>query len=234
MPTFIYKNQIIEYTLSRKARKNVNFRINSSGDIHISAPRYVTKKDLDKLIYDKAEWLIKSKEKIISKKSKSITSIVKTGNTIYLNGYPYTINVALNTKNNVSIQDNTIFIEIKNSKENSQEYIDSYFDSWLRNVTYELTNQYVDKYLIDLKKYNIQKPDIAIRTMSSRWGSCIPSKNKITINKKLVYSPFECLEYVVLHELAHLVEANHSKKFYNIIENVMPDWKNRRKILNDF
>ena len=70
--------------------------------------------------------------------------------------------------------------------------------------------------------------------MTSRWGSCIPSRCKITINKNLIYSPFECLEYVVLHEVAHLIEANHSKNFYAIIEKVMPDWKTRKKLLNNF
>ena len=68
----------------------------------------------------------------------------------------------------------------------------------------------------------------------SRWGSCIPTQNKITLNKNLIYAPWECLEYVTLHEISHLIEANHSKNFYNIIESVRPDWKNRKKILNEF
>ena len=99
---------------------------------------------------------------------------------------------------------------------------------------YIISDRLVDKYLLALKKYHLKKPKITIRTMTSRWGSCTPAKCKITINKNLIYPPQKCLEYIVLHELAHLIEANHSERFYAIIAEIMPNWKERRKILNEF
>lgn len=88
------------------------------------------------------------------------------------------------------------------------------------------------KYLILLSKYKIEMPEIKVRKMKTRWGSCVPSKNKITLNIALIRVPTECMEYVVLHELVHFLEPNHGKKFYKIIEEYMPDYKKRRKILN--
>ena len=72
MPQFIYKNNIIEYTLSRNAKKNVNFRIKSTGEVCISAPRRVTKLELEKMIYEKAEWILSNKEKMSTKKQVNV------------------------------------------------------------------------------------------------------------------------------------------------------------------
>lgn len=233
MPIFVYKNDIIEYTLSRNAKKNVNFRIKQNGEVCISAPRRVSKIELEKMIYDKAEWIISNQEKVKKKKQNMIKDI-KTGTQIFINGKSYIIKIISGKFNNVFLHDTVVTIQIKEKYINSQEYINAYFEDWLKDLTYRLSTKFMDTYLLELKQFNLKKPELAIRTMTSRWGSCIPSKNKITINKNLIYPPFECMEYVVLHELSHLVEPNHSKAFYNIIENVMPDWKKRKNILNNF
>ena len=62
--------------------------------------------------------------------------------------------------------------------------------------------------------------------------SCTPAKNSITLNRKLIHYPFEFIEYVVLHEFVHFIQPNHSKAFYNIIENYMPDYKTRMEMVN--
>jgi hypothetical protein len=69
--------------------------------------------------------------------------------------------------------------------------------------------------------------------MKSRWGSCLPSNNKVIFNLSLIKTPICCIEYVVLHELAHFKHQNHSKNFYNFITIFMPDWKERKKILDE-
>ena len=69
--------------------------------------------------------------------------------------------------------------------------------------------------------------------MKSRWGSCIPSNNKVIFNLKLIKTPICCIEYVVLHELSHFKYQDHSKNFYNFVTIFMPDWKARKKILDE-
>ncbi|MBE7056200.1 MAG: M48 family metallopeptidase [Ruminococcaceae bacterium] len=82
-------------------------------------------------------------------------------------------------------------------------------------------------------KYKIKMPRISLRAMKTRWGSCTPSKGTIRFNMMLVDKPQECVEYVVVHELAHLVHGNHSKEFWAIVEEILPDWKARKKRLNE-
>ena len=78
MPSFIYNNQIFEYTLSRKARKNINFHIKSDGEISISAPRYISKAELEKIVEQKAEWLVQSQKEVMNQKKNLINENIKT------------------------------------------------------------------------------------------------------------------------------------------------------------
>lgn len=77
MPTFSYNGQIIEYRLNRRAKRNVNFRIKENGEIYISAPRYVSKQELEKMISKKADWLIEAQNKVISKTHNKIEKTIK-------------------------------------------------------------------------------------------------------------------------------------------------------------
>ena len=80
--------------------------------------------------------------------------------------------------------------------------------------------------------YGIARPKLRVRTMKSCWGSCLVNKGIITLNRKLLMQPRECIEYVVVHELCHFVHTNHSKEFYKFMEQFMPDWKERKGRLN--
>ena len=69
---------------------------------------------------------------------------------------------------------------------------------------------------------------LAYRNMTSRWGSCQPATGRICINVRLALYPPECLEYVVVHELCHLLERGHGPRFHQLMDTFMPDWKQRR------
>lgn len=96
-----------------------------------------------------------------------------------------------------------------------------------------LVNETVDRLLPRFYKYGIKRPDMGFRTMKSRWGSCCKEKGWVHFNYRLIFYPVECTEYVVAHELAHLVEANHSRAFYQVLEEIMPDWRIWRSRLKD-
>ena len=81
------------------------------------------------------------------------------------------------------------------------------------------------------EKQGIPYPAIKFRKMVSQWGNCRNKEGVLTFNINLMYTPFECVEYVVLHEFCHFLQANHSRVFYDELEKVCPDWKERRKLL---
>ena len=104
-------------------------------------------------------------------------------------------------------------------------------DSWYRSRADEVFNKYLSISLKVAKRHGVKtKPKLMIRDMRTRWGSCSNS-GRVTLNLKLIQAPVHCIEYVIMHELCHLVHLNHSSEFYNLLNVCMPDWKKRKKIL---
>ena len=80
------------------------------------------------------------------------------------------------------------------------------------------------------QKRGAEKPILKIRTMKTRWGS-LSKKGAMTLNLELIKTPRECIEYVIVHELCHLLHLNHGKAFYGLLESILPDWKRRKQKL---
>ena len=78
----------------------------------------------------------------------------------------------------------------------------------------------------------VKKPEWGIRKMKTKWGSCNAQSRCLLLNLELAKKPFECLEYVIVHELAHLIERSHSDRFVALMDRLLPDWRSRRDILN--
>ena len=84
-----------------------------------------------------------------------------------------------------------------------------------------------------LAHLSIPYPELRVRKMKNRWGSC-SLQGFININLDLIQTPLVCIEYVIAHELCHYVEFNHSPRFHRLMDEVMPDWQERKKILDAF
>ncbi|MCF8081344.1 MAG: M48 family metallopeptidase, partial [Desulfobacterales bacterium] len=106
-------------------------------------------------------------------------------------------------------------------------------DSWYRTRAQDLLHRYLAKCYEVASRHGVQKPLLSVRRMKRRWGSCTP-KGRITLNTRLVQVPVHCIEYVIMHELCHLKEANHSKAFYSLLTRCQPDWRIRKEALNRF
>jgi hypothetical protein len=107
-------------------------------------------------------------------------------------------------------------------------------NEYLASKAKEVFEPILDNYLQILKPYNLTLKDIKLASLKSKWGSCLKSKKKITLNIKLLHEDIRFIEYVILHELSHLKYANHSKQFYDFLALFMPDWKERKKLVINY
>lgn len=113
-----------------------------------------------------------------------------------------------------------------------QEAIDRQFNNWWRKNAKLYFTEVVDKLYPIIEKHKITKPKIAVKKMQTLWGSCSRTRGAINLNYYLYKAPIPCIEYVILHEITHLLYQYHNKDFYDFLTIHMPDWHERKRILD--
>lgn len=227
-----YGKEQIKYTLEFKDVKNINLRIKNGGDVIVSASPKVSLEVVERFVKSKRRWIVKHRS--TTRELESNHSIerkyVSGENFIYL-GQNYRIKVVESEKEGIEINGQYIFVYVKNKNaEHKRRWL---VEGWMRTrVKAELSNAFsnaIEKYamLVDIPCC------MNLRKMKTCWGTCNAEMRKITLNTSLIYAPSYCIEYVILHELCHFRFQNHSKSFYELIENLMPDWKVRKDILDN-
>ncbi len=131
------------------------------------------------------------------------------------------------------VQSKAEWIRMMQKKLANQQRIDVDALEWNRQKEQYLRDILLQEYEL-FRAYHISMPTVRFRSMTSRYGSCCKAKASITLNKVLADLPLECAEYVAAHELAHLVEANHSRRFYQVLDTVMSDHRIREKRLREY
>ncbi|GAA0721256.1 DUF45 domain-containing protein [Clostridium malenominatum] len=194
---------MINYILIRKKVKNINLRIKRDGSVVVSANPKVPLEYINSFVESKEGWIIKHRERI-----KEIENRRKV------------------QEDEIRILGHTYNLRDLNLEEGDLE-------KYIRELAKKEFNMSIERILPLLKDYKIKKPSLKIRKMKTRWGSCNKTKKSITLNLELLKYTREIIDYVVLHELVHLVYFDHSKNFYGLLEELMPDFNIRRKILKE-
>lgn len=122
-----------------------------------------------------------------------------------------------------------LYVKDKSNYKRKEELLNNWFDTKSKYIFNRLYNEI---YPI-ISKYNVPQVKIKTRKMKTRWGSCIPQKNTIILNRDLIKAPKYCIKYVILHELVHMIYKEHNNEFYDFLFTLMPDWKERKKILDE-
>lgn len=222
----------LEYELTRKAVKNINMRIKVSGKITVSAPFYAPVKHIDDFVLSQEKAIIKALdqyEKVRENAPKPLEYV--SGETVDYLGEKLCLVVCEDKKEGVERKGDRLFLKVKDVTAFPRK--ERLVKKWLAERTLEVFDEICRETYPLFQPYGVQYPQIKIRTMKSRWGSCQPGKGVITLNAKMIAAPRETIEYVVLHEFAHFIHPNHSRNFYDLVARYMPDWKQRKAMLQD-
>lgn len=227
----IVEGREIFYCLERKDVKNLNLRVRKDGSVLVSANEMVPCEEIDKFIHSKASYILKAVDHFremaqYKPKPKQYVS----GETFYIQGRGLRLQVSQAKKDMISSDGIYIFLEVKdvNDIEKKRRITTRFLDQQCKTVFSEVMEELYPL----VKKYGVEKPSLRIRDMETRWGSCLTKKKIITLNKRLLEAPRNCIEYVVIHELCHFIHPNHSKEFYSFLTMLMPDWKERKCYLD--
>ena len=236
MNTEIKRSVIVEgreicYQLERKHVKNLNLRVRKDGSVFASANEMVPCEEVELFVHSKASYILKAIDHFHEMEQyKPQPKQYVSGETFYIQGRGLRLQISQAQKDAISSDGVYIFLETKdiNDVEKKRRLVTHFLDQECKTVFGEAME---DLYPL-VKKYGIEKPILRIRDMETRWGSCLTKKRIITLNKRLLEAPRNCIEYVVMHELCHLIYPNHSKQFYSFLTMLMPDWKERKDYLD--
>lgn len=153
-----------------------------------------------------------------------------TGEVFRILGEDYTLQVQSGWKEYAVMDGCQIILTVKDTEDISRK--EKVFHTWLQKYMRQIFGQICRDTYAMFSENQVPWPTFKIRTMTSRWGSCHTVKNIITLNSRLIEVPKEAVEYVVLHEFAHFLQPNHSRAFYAVVERYMPDWRERKALLN--
>ena len=220
----------LEYDLQRKDVKNINLRIKADRTIFLSANPCVSQEVIEEFIESKSEYILKALAHYeeLAKYAPKPKQYVD-GETFRVLGHDRRLKVIEGKRNKVEYDESYITLTVKNPSDIIQKK--KLIDRWLMSICKDTIQSLCDAIYPKFQKYGITYPTIRYRTMVSRWGSCQPKRCVLTFNYALVEAPISCIEYVVVHELTHFLQPNHSKKFYQQLAMFMPDWEERKKIL---
>lgn len=209
----------IEYALYFKDRKNLTIKVFPDATVKITAPYETSLEKIEQYTKKKVPWIIKQQREFLSYHPYTPERIYVNGETHLYLGRQYKLRIEKDDKNEVKLFRGRITVFCK--EENKAKEI---LNKWYREKAYIHFEELMNKVLPLFKNHNITKPELHIRSMEKRWGSCTPN-GKIILNPELIKAPRGSIEYVIVHELCHLVHHNHTKNFYDLQEFMMPDWK---------
>lgn len=229
MYEFSYNGKTIAYEIIRKDVKNINIRIKPSGEVVVSCNREVENKVIELEMIKRANWLFSAIEKYKTNLIEFTQANLRLvdGEEFLLLGRVLRVKNVKADEFKVEYDNNYLYISRPNERS-----IKTKFSEWYSTLIRQKFNEMVERSYKRFEKYSIKKPTVIYKNMKTRWGACNISKAIITLNVQLIkVDPF-LTEYVICHELTHLKYKNHNNDFYTFLTTMVPDWKQREKILN--
>ena len=212
---------------SRKRRKTISLQISDKSELVIAAPYFTSAAEINRFVQEKQNWIHKTiqkrKEDSIKNKSKEYI----TGEMFYYLGesFPLETFFEQNERNGLVFWGNRFYLNTANVTENGIFY----FVSWYKKKAREYINQHVDFFS---REIGVLPRKIKITSAEKRWGSCSADDN-LSFSFRLIMAPPDIIDYVIVHELMHIKEKNHSAAFWKLMEAVMPEYTIHRRWLKD-
>lgn len=227
MPDFDFNGKAYNYDIIRKNNKNISIKISSGGNIIVVSPYKITEFTINDIIVKKSAWIVKKLEEVKLRDEKENIIEFKNFEKLLYKGAYYPINIIESMAYNCEVDLINGIVEIKLNTlvqgKNRRKIIEAALEKWYRDRCEEVVKERVATYSRILGLYPV-KLIVKHKAQLTLWGSC-SSKGSINFNYRLVLAPENVIDYIVVHELCHLKYMNHSKEFYCLVKNIIPDYK---------
>ncbi len=220
-----FGNRIISYELTFGDRKTMGVKVYPDCSVKVAAPLDTPFDKIKTKLKSRAPWIVKQQNEFLSYHPLTPKRKFINGETHLYLGRQYRLKIEKsNFKNDIKLYGGRFLVyRMKGEK------VETILKQWYREKAEIHFNDILQQKWPLFQKYNILYPELQIRKMAKRWGSCT-AKDKIILNPELIKAPKGSIEYVIIHELCHLVHHNHTRTFYALQRKMMPDcekWKER-------
>jgi len=209
----------IHFKLSYSDRKSLGITVTPDMHILVKAPVDSSIDNILEKVKKKAPWIIKQQSFFLAFHPKTPERRYISGETHLYLGRQYRLKVTIGQKNEVRHRGSFIEI-ITKEKTKAKELLTQWYREKAKDKFAVIAEPLIERF----KKHNIEPKGLFIQEMPTRWGSCTP-RGKIILNPELIKAPKHCIEYVILHELCHLIHYDHTQKFIDLQTKEMPDWE---------
>lgn len=226
--TIQFGSKIIDFQVEYSNRKSLGITVTPEMEVWVKAPANTSMELIQERLKKKAPWIIKQQSFFLSFHPKTTQRKYLSGETHLYLGRQYRLQIILGSEESVKLKGG--FIEITTrTKSRAKDLLDNWYLQHAQNKFQTIAAPLIERF----KRYKVAPDSIVLRNMPTRWGSCTPS-GKIILNPELIKAPKPCIEYVITHELCHLVHHDHTRSFFDLQTKEMKDWekwKNKLEIL---
>ncbi len=220
--TVKYGRTVIAYDLTRTNRKTLAIEVYPDLSVHVIAPVHASIDSIEDKLVRRGSWIVKQWQFFESFLPRTPEREYISGETHLFLGKRYVLKIRTGDTNEVKLKGNELFIFMREkiSGANPKHIL----ARWYKLHSEKIFAKHLQENYKSFEKFNLALPELEIKRMKKRWGSLTPS-NKLILNPELIKAPVKCIDYVIIHELCHLVNPNHGKEFYQLQKKMMPDWK---------
>jgi predicted metal-dependent hydrolase len=228
---FRHGDRTLIYRLQLSPRRTVAISVHPDRSILVSAPNRADDRDIERLLRKRFGWILKQQQDFEDMPPPVPPRQWVGGETHRYLGRQYRLKIAAGKPVDVRLKGRFFEITVPNPAQSKTVF--RAMDHWYRTRAHELLNHRVDVCLDASRALDVPRPEVVVRAMTQRWGSCSPS-GRILLNVDLVKLPLSCIDYVVTHELCHLKVRNHGPKFWRLVRRCDANWEQARKRLRAF
>jgi predicted metal-dependent hydrolase len=228
------KNQKYEFKIIRSNRKTIGIIVNADQELLVRSPKRTPIRKIKSLLTKKEDWILKKLAKMAEIKDPPKAKEFINGETLLYLGREYKLKLIAGSDLNelkVNLEQDRIKVyfpaELENDNEKRKAAVRDQLISWFRSQA----NLKINELINDYKKHlDVEPNNVVIKKQRKRWGSC-SSKQNLNFNWKIIMAPLEIIEYLVVHELVHLIHPNHSKDYWQTVAEIIPDYNEKKEWL---
>jgi predicted metal-dependent hydrolase len=230
-----YGTTSIQYELTYAQRKTLGITVHPDDlRVIVKAPQGALLAEIEARVLKRASWILKQQKEFERYLPHLPPRQYVSGETHRYLGRQHRLKVIAGengTQESVKRDRNFIYVYVQDKADTGR--VRELLDAWYHDHARRIFQERLEACYPKVEHIDVPYPAIVVRAMSTRWGSC-SARGRITLNVKLIKVPRSYIDYVVFHELCHLAEPNHNSRYYELLDRVLPDWRDRREKLNAF